>query len=92
MLEELATKVETKPWPYPVTLYLRRQISAQELLSQATDGDKKTEAQAYIGTDLLLSGQTEEAKVYLLWVKENGNKNFLEYALAVTQLERLKKE
>jgi lipoprotein NlpI len=85
-------KMETKSWPYPVILYLRREATAEQLLTQATDGDKKTEAQAYIGTDLLLSGRSEEAKPYLQWVKDNGNKNFVEYALAVAQLKSLEKE
>jgi len=92
VLEEAAMKIETKSWPYPVFLYLRRETTAQELLAQATDGDKKTEAQAYIGTDLLLSGKREDAKAYLQWVRDNGNKHFVEYALALAELERLEKE
>ena len=92
ILEEAATKIQTRSWPHAVIFYLRREMTAQELLVQATDGDKKTEAQAYIGTDLLLSGKREEAKTYLQWVKDNGNKNFVEYSLAVAQLERITKE
>jgi tetratricopeptide (TPR) repeat protein len=92
VLDEAATKTASRSWPYPVIGYLRREITLPELLALATDGDKKTEAQAYVGTDLLVSGKNEEARPYLQWVKDNGNKSFVEYILAVAELQRLDKE
>jgi lipoprotein NlpI len=90
VLEEASTKADPKRWPYPVVRYLRDEITAQELLTQATDGDKKTEAQAYIGMDLSLAGKPIEALIYLQWVQENGNKNFVEYSLALSEIKRIK--
>lgn len=69
---------------------LQHEITAPELLAQAGDGDKKTEAQAYIGVDLSLAGKRDEALVYLQWVKDNGNKNFVEYSLALSEIDRIK--
>lgn len=92
VLEDAIAKIGSKSWPYPVFLYLHRESNANELLALATDGNKKTEANAYIGTDLLLSDHPEEARPYLQWVRDNGNKNFVEYSLAVAQLNRLEKQ
>jgi|GEM_PF-912661 len=88
-LDEAATRINTSEWPYPVVRYLQRAINEQELLAQATDNDKLTEAHAYIGLDLSLSGNRDGALTHLRWVKENGNKRFVEYALALTELNRI---
>jgi hypothetical protein len=63
-------------------------MTADNLLKLATDNDKMTEARAYIGMNLLLSGKTDTAQPYLRWVVENGNKNFHEYLFAKSALER----
>jgi tetratricopeptide (TPR) repeat protein len=89
ILEEAAGKGDTSAWPYPVIEYLRRKLTEEELLALATDNDKQTEAHAYIGMDLALKGEREAALVHLRWVRENGNRGFIEYPLALAQLNRL---
>ena len=89
VLEDAATKLTNSEWPYPVIRYLQHQITAPELLALATDNDKLTEAHAYIGLDLSLNGKSAEALVHLRWVSENGNKNFVEYPLALAEIERI---
>jgi tetratricopeptide (TPR) repeat protein len=91
ILQEIVAKTDASMWPHPVVRYLLGEVSEQELLSQATDGDKKTEARAYIGMNLLFSGQVEEARTHLQWVRENGNKDFVEYAMAEAELNRLER-
>jgi tetratricopeptide (TPR) repeat protein len=88
-LNEAAANCDTAVWPYPVIRYLRRDLSAENLLAAATDLDKKTEARAYLGLDLILAGKPNEALSHLQWVKENGRKNFSEYTFAVTELRHL---
>lgn len=88
-LNDAASKCDTAEWPYPVMRYLSGQLKEAELFSLATDNDKQTEAHAYVGLDLSLKGNTEAALNHLKWVKENGNKNFVEYALALAEIERL---
>jgi tetratricopeptide (TPR) repeat protein len=88
LLDEAATKCDKTSWPYPIIRYLRREISAQDLLAAATDLDKKTEARTYLGLDLLLSGQRDEALTHLQWVKDNGNKDFAEYGFALAEIRR----
>jgi tetratricopeptide (TPR) repeat protein len=90
LLDEAATNLDPSGWAYKIFRYLRREVSAQELLTLATDNDKMTEVKAYIGTDLLIAGRRDEAVVYLRWVKENGNKAFVEYLLAISELDKLK--
>src|SRR5262249_8495591 len=88
LLNEAAAQCDKTVWPYPVIRYLRREISAQELLAATIDSGKKTEAQTYIGLDHALSGRREEALSHLQWVKENGQKGFAEYAFAIAELRR----
>lgn len=90
-LDEAAANCDTAVWPYPVIRYLRRDLSADDLLAAATDLDKKTEARTYLGLDLVLAGQQEGAVPHLQWVKEHGRKNFSEYTFAVTELNRLER-
>lgn len=89
LLDEAAANCDTSAWPYPVIRYLRRDLSIDDLLATATDLDKKTEARAYLGLDLVLAGKQDEALTHLHWVKDNGKKSFSEYAFAVNELRRL---
>lgn len=76
-------------WPLPVVKYLRREISAEDLMKVAGNNDEQTEAHAYLGYDLSISGKTTEAIPHLQWVKDNGNRNFVEYPLSVLELHRI---
>lgn len=90
-LELAAKRCNTSAWPYPVIRYLRQEITAPELLSQATNNDLLTEAHAYIGMAMAVAGKREEAMKQFKWVKENGNKTFIEYKLALLELVRITK-
>ena len=48
-----------------------------------------TEARAYLGMSLNLAGRPDEARPHLEWVVKNGNRNFIEYTLARSELLRL---
>ncbi|HWT00849.1 MAG TPA: tetratricopeptide repeat protein [Pyrinomonadaceae bacterium] len=89
VLEDAAAKLDAAEWPYPVIQYLRRAVTAEKLLEQATDNDKLTEAHAYVGLDLALEGRDEAALTHLKWVRENGNRNFVEYPLALAEITRI---
>ena len=58
-------------------------------LAAADTNDRKTEAHTYLGMDPLLKGKPDEARTHFEWVKEYGNKRFLEYPLAIVELRRL---
>jgi tetratricopeptide (TPR) repeat protein len=89
ILKEAIAKTDASEWPHPVLRYLQRDISAAQLLALATDNNKQTEAYAYIGLDLSLSGNRDAAITHLRWVRDKGNKNFYEYPLALAELARL---
>ncbi len=89
ILEEAKDKIKPGSWPYSIIRYLKGEVSGDELLQLATDNDKKTEAHAYMGMDLLLKGKNDEARTHFEWVKEYGNKRFFEYPLAIEELKRL---
>jgi len=88
-LQESIAKVDPTDWPYPVLQYLNQTLSLSEMLAQAKDNDKLTEAHAYAGLELSLNGKRTEALDHLRWVKEKGNKNFDEYSLALAEIDRL---
>lgn len=93
ILAEAAKRVDKSEWVFSVLQYLQRSITEAALLAQAGgDNDKLTEAHAYIGLDLALKGEREAALPHLSWVKDNGNKNFVEYPLATAELKRLESD
>ena len=63
-------------------------MTADELLALADDNDKKTEAHAYIGEILLAENKKAEAVEHFIWVKNNGNKTFVEYHISLEELKR----
>ena len=85
-------RTDKTKWPYPIIKYLRGELSASDLLALATNNNLMTEARAYIGMDLLLKDQKEEALAHFRWVKENGNRSFVEYKMAVAELGRIEAE
>jgi lipoprotein NlpI len=89
ILEEAAKKSDTGAWPYPVIRFMKGELGAEELLQMTDDTGKKTEAHAYAGMDLLLKGKSDEARKNFEWVREYGNKRYLEYPLALAELARL---
>lgn len=89
LLDEAAANCDRAKWPYPIIRYLRHELSASELMTQAKDNDQQTEARCNIGFDLIGSGKQPEGLSHLRWVEGKGNKGFVEYSLAVTELRRL---
>ncbi|MGH9765998.1 MAG: tetratricopeptide repeat protein, partial [Blastocatellia bacterium] len=91
-LEEMAAKADAKEWPYPVIKYLKREGAARQLISSAKDNDQLTEARAYIGMDLSLNGDRDQAITHLRWVKEKGNPGLVEYEMACGELKRIERK
>ena len=88
ILEEASSKLGDE-WPHQLIRYLQHKITERDVLALATDYEKLTKAHAYIGLDLSLNGMREEALAHLQWVRENGDKNLVEYPLAITEIRRL---
>ena len=91
VLEEASLRTDAKIWPAPVFQYLRGDLKEEGLLASATDNDKMTEARAYVGMSLVLGGRLDEARPHFEWVIKNGNRDFIEYALARSELRRITK-
>jgi hypothetical protein len=68
---------------------MRGELTVDRLMAVAASNDQKTEAHAYAGMELLLRGRADEAREHFRWVREYGNKRFVEYALAVAELSRM---
>lgn len=91
VLKEASLRTDAKIWPAPVFQYLRGDLKEEGLLASATDNDKMTEARAYVGMSLVLGGRLDAARPHLEWVIKNGNRDFIEYALARSELRRITK-
>jgi Flp pilus assembly protein TadD len=89
ILDEGAAKTNAMVWPYPIVRYLQGEISADELIQQASDNNKKTEAHAYLGLALRINGNRDEARAHFNWVRDYGNKRYYEYPFAIEELKRL---
>jgi tetratricopeptide (TPR) repeat protein len=89
LLQAAGRRLSASAWPAPIFRYLRRELSATDLLALATDKDKQTEAHAYLGLDLVQAGKPDEAREHLEWVVTHGNKGFIEYSLSRAELQRL---
>jgi hypothetical protein len=48
-----------------------------------------TEAQTYVGLDLIESGRSTDALPGLKWVRDYGNRSSLEYNIAVAEIDRV---
>jgi lipoprotein NlpI len=82
-------QVKEDAWTTKIIRYFHGEITAAQLLALATDNDKLTEAHAYIGEIQLINKATDTAKVHFEWVRNNGDKSFFEYTLAIAELKRL---
>jgi tetratricopeptide (TPR) repeat protein len=89
LLEEGAKQCDPAVWPYPIVRFLRREIDEPALLALAVDQGKQTEVRCYLGLDHLLAGRIDAARGYFRWVKEHGKTSFVEYTIAVSELNRL---
>ncbi|MEJ7618343.1 MAG: hypothetical protein WKF30_15575, partial [Pyrinomonadaceae bacterium] len=90
VLNEALRRSDNSEWIFSVLQYLQGSLTTESLLTKAgDDNDKLTEAHAYVGLDLALKGEREAALSHLAWVKEKGNKNFVEYPLATAELKRI---
>jgi thioredoxin-like negative regulator of GroEL len=91
LLDQASLHLDSSAWPYPVIKYLKQEMALAELLGLANDQDKQTEAHAYAGLQLALNGDRSAALEHLRWVRDNGNKSFVEFPLALAELESLEK-
>ncbi|HSS19199.1 MAG TPA: tetratricopeptide repeat protein [Pyrinomonadaceae bacterium] len=89
ILQDAVAKLDSSDWPYPVVQFLNHTLTETEMLAQANNDDKLTEAHAYAGLELSLNGDSKAALEHLRWVKDKGNRSFVEYGLAMAELDRL---
>lgn len=87
-LKEWLKLLKPDAWSTQILKYFDGQMTADELLALADDNDKQTEAHAYIGEILLSENKRTEAFDHFYWVKQNGNKTFVEYIIALEELKR----
>jgi lipoprotein NlpI len=90
-LTDSAAKLDESAWPFPVIRFLRGDLDEPALLKLASDDDKRTGARCYLGLDHLLKRRKDAALAHFRWVKDHGTPSFIEYTIAVAELERLER-
>ena len=88
-LDDFKANGDTGAWPYPIIRYLRGETNSGEVMAAATDNDKRTEVHCFLGLDLLIKKKPAGVKDHFLWVKDRGNPLFVEYEIAVEELDRM---
>jgi hypothetical protein len=91
-MEEADSRLIEKHWPYPVFQYVNGKLDAQELLDLASDNNRLTEAQCYIGMQEMINNNKQEALKSFRWVAHHGNKSLPEYNLSAANLMHLTKQ
>jgi tetratricopeptide (TPR) repeat protein len=91
MLAAAGVAAASTPWTATVVQYLRGAIDERDFLNRARDNGQRTEAHAYTGMKMVLAGKIDEARTHFVWVKNNGDRHFTEYALARAELKRLER-
>ena len=86
---ENSERAASDEWPAPVLRYLQGELTEAQLLKAAKTNDQQTEARSYLAMDLLIRGKKDDALPHLRWVKTNGNRLYIEYLMAVQQLEAI---
>jgi len=89
ILEETTKWLNRGDWPMPLVLYLHGDIPAENVMELATDNDRKTLAHFYIGVNEWLNGDAASARPHFEWVRDKGNKDFLQHMLAEDYLKEL---
>lgn len=87
-LQSWRPRLDATRWPAPVIVYLESG-DASALLAAAKQSGERTEARAYLGTDLLAQGRQAEGVEILRRVLREGDPAYLEYDLAYHELRRL---
>jgi tetratricopeptide (TPR) repeat protein len=91
LLKEVEDTVSLDSWQQFVAQYLAGQRSADKLLAKASSDGERTEAHAYVGALSAVQGRQEDALFHLRWVKDHGLKNYVEFRMAIADLERLER-
>jgi tetratricopeptide (TPR) repeat protein len=88
ILQEASRRLGNSTWPVPAFRFLSGSISEAELI-QAAGKDELVAARAFIGLRAALTGHTDEAKPHLEWVIAQERRNYVEYNLATSELDRI---
>jgi len=88
---EATKRIAKHEWPYPAVQFFAGQITADELLDKTEqEKGRLTEAKYYLGAYQCAKGNTKEGKELLEWVAKQGQRDYEEYELTQSRLQRLK--
>ena len=89
VLTQIAGAIMSASWAEQVLLFLQGKTPEDQFVRKAKTRGEQTEAHAYIGILKSIAGDRAGAIEHLRWVKERGSTNYVEYRMAVAELEQL---
>jgi membrane associated rhomboid family serine protease/Tfp pilus assembly protein PilF len=89
LLKQADAALTSSDWLGQVTAYMCGRMTANQLVEAAAGNGQLTEAHCYVGLRLSQLGQSAAAKPHLEWVVQNGIKTYIEYHLALAELQSL---
>ena len=81
-LESSIKNAKKGEWPTQLLQLLAGQVTAEELLKQATDDGRRTEVHSLAGEAFFLAGDSKNAAAHFQWNKENGNRTRILFQLS----------
>jgi tetratricopeptide (TPR) repeat protein len=88
LLKAAADRSDPGEWPYPIVRYFLGELSNRALIDLAVDHGKMTEVQTFLALDAALKGNRKETQERLDWITKHGDRDYLEYDLAVEEARR----
>jgi len=89
LLSQVKGAIMAGSWAEKVMSFLEGRLNESQFMPLAKTNGEQTEAHTYIGVLAAFAGNRAAAIEHLRWVKERGSRNFMEYPVAVAELERL---
>ena len=88
-LSDVEQHVGADEWPASIVAFLKGALTGDALLRRAKGDGQLTEAHASVGSKANIEGRPDEARQHLIWVRDRGRKDYVEYGLALGELKRL---
>jgi hypothetical protein len=90
LLRDARVNTGDAAWTARVLDFALGRITAATLLGAAKTNARATEARAYVGLRWLFDGRRADAMPHLNWVRDRGDRNYVEYQMVTEVLKRLK--
>jgi tetratricopeptide (TPR) repeat protein len=91
VVSDARSRTDNDAWPARILDFALGKLDGAALVREAKGGGESTEARAYVGLRLLFEGRQDDAMTHLRWVRDRGDKGYVEYDMVVEVLTEIEK-